>query len=318
MRGTWQVSIRRACDVLQFRRSTYHFKPRRPSQAGLRKRIREIAETLVRYGYRRIHVLLEREGWQVNHKRVYRLYVEEGLQIRNKRPKRKVAAKLREDRKAPTAPNQVWAMDFLSDQLFDGSKIRILAIVDAFSRLSPAIDVRQRYRGSDVVDTLERVTAIYGAPKTIRVDNGPEFISRDMDLWAWSNGVTLDFSRPGKPTDNAYVESFNGKVRAECIDQNWFLSLDDARSKCEDYRREYNEERPHSAIGNKTPVEFMKTIGQPSRAMVLRTGSSASGRSNVRGKVTVTVPETLITNGTELRGETAGAPSVFRRQRHVL
>ena len=204
----------------------------------------------------------------MNHKRVYRLYVEEGLQIRNKRPKRKVSAKLREDRKAPTAPNQVWAMDFLSDQLFDGSKIRILAIVDAFSRLSPAIDVRQRYRGSDVVDTLELVTAIYGAPKTIRVDNGPEFISRDLDLWAWSNGVTLDFSRPGKPTDNAFVESFNGKVRAECIDQNWFLSLDDARSKCEAYRREYNEERPHSAIGNKTPVAFMKSIGQPSRAMV--------------------------------------------------
>ncbi len=268
MRGTWQVSIRRACDVLQFRRSTYHYKSRRPSQAALRKRIREIAETRVRYGYRRIHVLLEREGWQVNHKRVYRLYVEEGLQIRNKRPKRKVAAKLREDRKAPTAPNQVWAMDFLSDQLFDGSKIRILAIVDAFSRLSPAIDVRQRYRGSDVVDTLERVTAIYRAPKTIRVDNGPEFISKDLDLWAWSNGVTLDFSRPGKPTDNAFVESFNGKVRAECIDQNWFLSLDDARSKCEAYRREYNGERPHSAIGNKTPVEFMKSIGQPSRPMV--------------------------------------------------
>ena len=222
----------------------------------------------------------------MNHKRVYRLYVEEGLQIRNKRPKRKASAKLREDRNPPTAPNQVWAMDFLSDQLFDGSKIRILAIVDAFSRLSPAIDVRQRYRGSDVVDTLERVTAIYGAPKTIRVDNGPEFISRDLDLWAWSNGVTLDFSRPGKPTDNAFVESFNGKVRAECIDQNWFLSLDDARSKCEAYRREYNEERPHSAIGNKTPVEFMKSIGQPSRLILRRTGSLASGRSNVRGKVT--------------------------------
>jgi putative transposase len=262
------VSIRRACSVLNFERSTYHYKSRSPSQAGLRKRIREIAETRVRYGYRRIHVLLEREGWQVNHKRVYRLYVEEGLQIRNKRPKRKVSAKLREDRKAPTAPNQVWAMDFLSDQLFDGSKIRILAIVDAFSRLSPAIDVRQRYRGSDVVDTLDRVTAIHGMPKSIRVDNGPEFISKDLDLWAWSNGVTLDFSRPGKPTDNAFVESFNGKLRAECIDQNWFLSLDDARSKCENYRREYNEERPHSAIGNKTPVEFMKSIGQPSRAMV--------------------------------------------------
>lgn len=268
MRSVWQISIRRACSVLQFRRSSYHYKSHRPSQASLRKRIREIAETRIRYGYRRIHVLLEREGWHVNHKRVYRLYVEEGLQIRNRRPKRKVAAKLREDRHPPTAPNQVWSMDFLSDQLFDGSKIRILAIVDAFSRLSPAIDVRQRYRGSDLVDTLERVTSIYGTPKSIRLGNGPEFISRDVDLWAWSNGVTLDFSRPGKPTDNAFVESFNGKVRAECIDQNWFLSLGDAHSKCEAYRREYNEERPHSAIGNKTPVEFIKSIGQPSRPMV--------------------------------------------------
>ncbi len=204
----------------------------------------------------------------MNHNRVLRLYVAEGLLLRNKRPKRKVSAKLREDRKVPTAPNQVWSMDFLSDQLFDGSKIRILAIVDAYSKVSPAIDVRQRYRGVDVVDTLERVTAVYGKPRAIRVDNGPEFISKDLDLWAWSNGVTLDFSRPGKPTDNAFVESFNGKVRAECIDQNWFLSLDDAQSKCEAYRREYNEERPHSAIGNKTPMEFMKATGQTSRQVV--------------------------------------------------
>lgn len=268
MRGIWQVSIRRACGVLGLGRSTFHYKSRRPSRAALRKRIRELAESRVRYGYRRIHVLLEREGWQVNHKLVYRLYVEESLQIRSKRPKRKVAAKVREDRNAPTGPNQIWSMDFLSDQLFDGSKIRVLAIVDAWSKVSPAIDVRQRYRGADVVDTLERVTSVYGKPKTIRVDNGPEFISKDLDLWAWCNGVDLDFSRPGKPTDNAFVESFNGKVRAECIDQNWFLSLDDARSKCETYRREYNEERPHSAIGNKTPMEFIKSIEQPSRSMV--------------------------------------------------
>ena len=237
----WQVSIRRACDVLRFRRSTYHYKSRRPSQAALRKHIRAIAETRVRYGYRRIHVLLCREGWEVNHKCVYRLYVEESLQIRSKRPKRKVAAKLREDRKAPTAPNQVWSKDFLSNHLLDGSKIRVLAIVDAFSRLSPAIDVRQRYRGADVVNTLDKVTALYSVPESIRVDNGPEFIPRDLDLWAWSKAVVLDFSRPGKPTDIAFVESFNGKVRAECIDQNWFLSLDDARFKCKAYRREYNE-----------------------------------------------------------------------------
>ncbi len=212
-------------------------------------------------------MLLQRAGWQVNHKLVYPLYVEEGLQIRNKRPKRKVSAKLREGRRAPEGPNQVWAMDFLSDQLFDGRRIRILTIVDAFSRLSPAIDVRQRYRRADVVETLERVKAMYGTPKSIRVDQGPELISKDLDLWAWSRGVTLDFSRPGKPTDNAFVESFKGKVRAECIDQNWFLSLDDARSKCEAYRRDYNEERPHSSIGQMTPMELLKSIGHPSHPM---------------------------------------------------
>lgn len=265
MRGVWQVSIRRACWVLLFQTSTYHYRSRRPSQAAPRKRIREIAETRVRYGDRRIHVLLQREGWNVNHKRVYRLYVEESLQIRNKRPKRKVSAKLREDRKPPAAPNEIWALDFLSDQLFDGKRIRILTIVDAFSRLSPAIDVRQHYRDADVVDTLERVTAIHGLPKTIRVDNGPKFISRALDLWAWSRGVTLDFSRPGKPTDNAFVVPSNGKVRAECIDQNWFLSLDDARAKYEAFRRDYNEVRPHSAIGNLTPVELIQALGQPSR-----------------------------------------------------
>jgi putative transposase len=135
--GAFQVSIRRACHVLQFQKSSYFYRSRRLSQAALTKRIREIAETRVRYGYRRIHVLLQREGWSVNHKRVYRLYVEESLQIRNKRPKRKVAAKVRSDRKPPVAPNEVWAMDFLSDQLFDGRKIRILTIVDAFSKLSP-------------------------------------------------------------------------------------------------------------------------------------------------------------------------------------
>ncbi|MEM9263157.1 MAG: IS3 family transposase, partial [Pseudomonadota bacterium] len=232
VRGAFQVSVRRGCTVLGLQKSTYFYKARRPSQAALRKRIREIAETRVRYGYRRIHVLLTREGWSVNAKRVYRLYAEEGLAIRNKRPKRKVAAKLREDRRKPVAPGDVWAMDFLSDQLFDGTKIRVLTIVDTFSKVSPAIDVRSRYTGADVVTTLERVTQAHGTPRSIRVDQGPEFISKDLDLWAYMNGVILDFSRPGKPTDNAYAEAFNGKVRAECIDQNWFLSIDDARLKC--------------------------------------------------------------------------------------
>ena len=193
------MSIRRAGAVLGGGRSTYHYLARRPPQAVLSQRIREIAETRVRYGYRRIHVLLRREGWQVNVKRIYRLDTEEGLQLRHQTPKRRVAAKLREDRCPPAAPNEVWAMDVLSDQLCNGRKIRILTIVDACSRLSPAIDVRPHDRGTDGVETLERVTRVDGTPKTIRLDNGPAFISKALDLWAWLNGVTLDFSSRGNP-----------------------------------------------------------------------------------------------------------------------
>ena len=262
LRLTWGVSARRACRVLLASRSRYQYQSTRPSQAFLRKRIRAIDETRVRYGYRRIHVLLRREGWRVNHKRIHRLYTEEGLQLRNKTPKRKVSAKLREDRSEATAPNEVWAMDFISDQLADGRRIRILTIVVTFSRLALAIDPRRSYRGGDVVETLEKVTRAYGKPKTIRVDQGPEFTSKALDLWAYLNEVILDFSRPGKPTDNAFIESFNGSFRAECLNASWFLSLADARSKCEAWRSEYNEVRPHSSIGQKTPVEWAKSSGQ--------------------------------------------------------
>lgn len=171
VRVAWQVSIRRACCALPVDRSTYHYRSKRAGQAPLSKRIKEIAETRVRYGYRRIHVLLQREGWPVNVKRVYRLYREQGLQLRNKSPRRRVKAKLRDDRSPATAPNQIWAMDFVHDQLFDGRKIRILTIVDTFTRLAPAIAVRPSYRGIDVVATLDRVTTELGYPKTIRVDN---------------------------------------------------------------------------------------------------------------------------------------------------
>jgi putative transposase len=262
LRGAWRGSVRRACAVLRAPRSSYHHRSRRGTQAELRQRIREIAETRVRYDYRRIHVLLRREGWTVNAKRVWRLYRQEGLQLRSKTPKRKVSAKLRQDRAVAGAPNEIWAMDFLSDQLFDGTRIRVLTIVDACSRISPAIDVRRSYRGADVVETLERVVAHYGLPRQIRLGNGPEFISRDLDLWADARGVVLDFSRPGRPTDNALAESFNGKVRAECLNTNWFLSLDDARLKCEAWRVDYDEVRPHSSIGHRAPMELAKAAGR--------------------------------------------------------
>jgi putative transposase len=254
LKTVWGISIRRACGVLLAPRSSHHYQPHGDDQAELKKRIKEIAETRVRYGYRRIHVLLLREGWKVNPKRIYRLYKELGLQLRNKAPKRRVKAKLRGDRAEASRSNETWAMDFVHDQLVTGCKIRVLTIVDTFSRFSPATDPRFSYRGEDVVRTLERVCREYGYPKTIRVDQGSEFISRDLDLWAYANDVILDFSRPGKPTDNAFIESFNGKFRAECLNAHWFMNLDDARSKMEEWRRDYNEVRPHSAIGNKPPI----------------------------------------------------------------
>lgn len=263
-RSTWRVSIRRACRALPVERSTYHYRSRRAGQAQLTERIKEIAATRVRYGYRRIHVLLRRDGWRVNAKRVYRLYREMGLQLRNKTPKRRVKAKLRDDRKAATGPNQTWAMDFVHDQLATGRKLRVLTVVDIFSRYSPAIDPRFTYRGDDVVRILETVCAEVGYPATIRVDQGSEFVSRDLDLWAYSRGVTLDFSRPGKPTDNAFIEAFNSRFRAECLNAHWFMSLEDARQKMEAWRRYYNEERPHGAIGQKTPITLLRSDGIPS------------------------------------------------------
>ncbi len=262
----WGVSIRRACQALRFDTSSYHYKSRRTGQAGLERRIREICETRVRYGYRRVHVLLRREGWQVNIKKTRRIYNELGLQLRNKCPKRRVKAKLREDRQEAVGPNEVWAMDFVHDQLALGKKLRILTIVDTHSRYCPVADPRFAYRGEDVVQTLERVCHQIGYPQTIRVDNGTEFVSRDLDLWAYANEVTLDFSRPGKPTDNGFIEAFNSKLRAECLNMHWFMDLADAREKLEAWRRDYNEVRPHSAIGYNVPIDLHIPAASPQPA----------------------------------------------------
>ena len=254
VRSERQVSIRKACAALEVDRSTYHYRSRRSGQATLEHRIKEICHVRVRYGYRRVHILLRREGWTINHKKTRRIYRELGLQLRNKTPKRRVKAKLRDDRRPATRSNETWAMDFVHDQLATGRKLRVLTVVDIFSRFSPALEPRLTFRGTDVVEILERVCNEVGFPATIRVDQGTEFVSRDLDLWAYQRGVTLDFSRPGKPTDNAFIEAFNGRFRAECLNAHWFLSLADAQKKVEDWRRYYNEERPHGSIGNKPPI----------------------------------------------------------------
>jgi len=264
MRVEWQVSIRRACAVLEVDTSTYHYRSRRPDQAPLAARIKSICETRARYGYRRVHVVLQREGWAINHKRVHRIYNELRLQLRHKTPRRRVKAKLREDRSQATRANDVWAMDFVHDQLATGRKLRVLTVVDTFSRFSPIVDPRFSYRAEDVVATLEKVCAKVGYPRTIRVDQGSEFVSRDLDLWAYAKGVTLDFSRPGKPTDNAYIEAFNGRFRSECLNTHWFLTLADATEKMEAWRTYYNEDRPHGAIGQKCPITLHKPGGAAS------------------------------------------------------
>ena len=238
----------------------YRYRSRRNPRAELRVRLRDLAASRVQFGYPRLWVLLRREGWLVNKKLVYRLYCEEGLGIRRKKPRRRKSVQVREARSMAQHANDSWSMDFVSDQLVGGQRFRLLTLVDNHSRESLAIEVGQRLTGDDVVRVLEGVASQRGKPQTIRVDNGPEFISRSLDLWAYSSGVKLDFSRPGKPTDNAFIESFNGRLRDECLNQHWFLSLDEARAVTEAWRDDYNRVRPHGALGNQTPFEFARRV----------------------------------------------------------
>ena len=236
--------------------AVFRYRGRRGDQSLLKMRMREIAATRVRYGYRRIHVLLRREGWHINAKRVYRLYRLEGLSLRLKQRKKRVSH-LRVEQPQVTAPNQRWSLDFMSDTLGSGRRIRVLTSVDHFSRVSPVVEVDTSLSGRRVIEALERAVRAYGLPTVICVDNGPEFAGRALDQWAHQRKVKLRFSRPGKPTDNAMIETFNAKVRLECLNQNWFESLKEAQLCLEQWRREYNQERPHSALRNQTPAQFV-------------------------------------------------------------
>lgn len=258
----YRVSKTRACSVVLLWRSMYYYQKVKRDDTLLRARMREIALTRVRYGMERIFVLLRREGFKDNFKRVYRLYKLEGLNLRSKRPRRNRAGAHRLPREAASCFNDSWSMDFVSDNLFDGRKFRALTIVDNWSRKCLGIYADQSIKGDRVVSVMEQTTLEHGFPKEIRVDNGSEFISKDLDKWAFDHKVTLNFSRPGKPTDNAFIESFNGSFRDECLNTNWFLSLEDAQMKIDLWRWEYNSFRPHSSLGNLTPDEMIEMVGR--------------------------------------------------------
>lgn len=272
-------SQRNALRLVKMSASTYLYQPVKKDESALKMRIQEITDTRVHYGYRRVHVMLRREGHMDNVKRVYRLYREEGLSLRLKRPRRNKAAKLRQPKQLAQAVNEIWSMDFVADALFDGHKLRMLTVVDLFTRECLAIDVGQSLKGEDVARVLTAITEIRGLPRTIKSDNGSEFISKVMDKWAYERGVELDFSRPGKPTDNANVESFNGRLRQECLNAAWFMSLSDAKGKIEAWRTYYNESRPHSALDWETPAEFARRCWlQPATAMSTEPEISTSER----------------------------------------
>ena len=223
----------------------------------LRLRMKAIAEERRRFGCRRLHVMLKREGLVVNHKRTERLYKEEKLTLRIRRRK-KLAAQGRIDIQKATGPNQLWAMDFLHDALYNGRKLRFLPIIDTYTKECLRIEVDTSIGGKRVCAVLSQIAALRALPEKIVVDNGPEFISNALDAWAYERGIKLHFIRPGKPVDNAYMESFNGKFRDECLNLNWFMSVGHARAIAEDHRLDYNNERPHSALGDLTPAEFIR------------------------------------------------------------
>jgi putative transposase len=234
-RAAVAISERRACGLLLLVRGTCRYEAvTREANDELRQKLRELAMVRRRFGYRRLHALLRREGVAINHKRVYRIYVEEKLWVRKRNRKRRVAIP-RAPMLAPEKVNQVWSVDFVSDALASGRRFRTLNIADDFSREAPAIEVDTSLGGVRVTRVLDRLKIERGLPLQIRSDNGPEFISKAVEQWAYENGVDWHFIEPGKPIENAYIESFNARFRDECLNENWFTSLPDARQKIEEW-----------------------------------------------------------------------------------
>lgn len=264
------MGVTRACGLVGISRSVFRYASKRAeANVHLTARLAALAAEKRRYGYRRLHVLIRREGHVVNWKRLYRLYRDAGLAVRRRKRKR-IGPVERRPLSKPTMPNVSWSMDFVSDGLANGRRLRCLTIVDDCTRECLAIEVDTSLPGTRVAATLDRLAELRGLPQSITVDHGPEFEGRVLDAWAYARSVRLAFIRPGKPVENAYIESFNGRLRDECLNEHWFIDMVHARSVIERWRLEYNTERPHSALGYLTPAQYAAANQE---ALALRTSA---------------------------------------------
>ena len=268
MEQTYGMSERHACWLIGLARSTrrYCAHPAMRNET-LRKRLHELAEQRPRFGSPRLHALLLREGFIVNHKRTERIYRQEGLSLRRRRRRRLVRIGSG-PRDAPTGRNQRWSLDFVSDASATGQTIRVLTVVDDYTRECLATEVDTSLSGLRVVRTLNRIMAERGRPQGIVLDNGPELRGRAMETWSEANRVPLLFIQPGKPVQNAFIESFNGRLRDECLNANWFLTVGDARRKILAWAVDYNQTRPHSSLSYLTPHEYASQLTAQERVSI--------------------------------------------------
>ena len=292
-RDDFNMSERQACRVAGLWRTTLRYVRRRDEPNGLRQRLVDLAAERPRFGYPKLHTLLGREGLRFNRKRIYRLYREEKLQLRRRKRRKRAAAAPRRAIPLPDHPHRRWSMDFMSDSLRTGQSLRTLNVVDDCTRQCTAIEVDTSITGIRVARTLDKAAQTYGLPQAIVVDNGPEFTSRALDQWAYERGVELHFIEPGKPVQNAFVESFNGKMRNECLNAHVFDDLHDARAKIQMWREDYNAVRPHQSLGNLSPEEYAASLASDS---ALRVSSPATLAQPVP-----TSPDTLSTRNRKAR-----------------
>jgi putative transposase len=252
----YKMSELHSCGLIGIHKSTYRYKSKKKLDKNLRKKIKKIAYKYTRYGYRRIYAVIRNKGLKINHKKIYRLYREMNLSKRVKKKKRinrHLGPLL-----SPTNINEAWGMDFMSDKLENGQIIKILNIIDIFSRECLKIVINKSLTSKEVIKTLEELKLTRGLPKTITLDNGPEYIANITKEWASKASVKLNYIPPGKPTKNAFIESFNGKFREECLNQNAFINIKEAKILIEQWRQYYNKERPHSSLGYKSPEEYKR------------------------------------------------------------